>query len=80
MVFIPITLDSAANQSATTGVHYGTHYHMLLVKFQTYLILKLLLKKATFVQQYLTIYSAMYQCFLSTVIYLFACYTSINYF
>jgi len=30
------------NHSATTGVHYGTHYHMHLVKFQTYLILKLL--------------------------------------
>ena len=30
------------NHSATTGVHYGTHYHILLVKIQTYLILKLL--------------------------------------
>jgi len=26
----------AINHSATTGVHYGTHYHMLLVNLQTY--------------------------------------------
>ena len=30
------------NHSSTTGVHDGTHYYMLLVKFQTCLILKLL--------------------------------------
>ena len=35
--------------------------------------------KATSVEQFLTIYSAMYQCLLSTVIYLFACYTPIYY-
>jgi len=27
---------------STTGVHDGIHYYMLLVKFQTFLILKLL--------------------------------------
>ena len=35
--------------------------------------------EATSDQQFLTIYSAIYRFFLSTVIYLFACYLSINY-
>jgi len=33
-------IPKVLNHSATTGVHCGTHYHMHLVNFQTYLILK----------------------------------------
>jgi len=38
---IPKVKSHGLEYSATTGVHYGTHYSMLLVKLQTYLILKL---------------------------------------
>ena len=68
------------NHSATTGVHYGTHNLILFSEISHISHVKGF-SKATSVQHCSTIYSAMYQSFfLSTVIYLFAWYTSINYF
>jgi len=42
---IPKVTSHGLSHSATTGVYYGTHYHMLLVKFRTF---KIVLKQHLF--------------------------------